>query len=83
MPPATPGFGVAAKEVGRIWTEIERLGSCAPSRSIARTPRPRRATGGVYFFWSCSAVPVQIFRQCLVESLPQAIDLSVNTQRAA
>jgi hypothetical protein len=36
MPPANPGFGVAAKEVGRIWTEIERLKVVASASSEQR-----------------------------------------------
>ena len=36
MPPANPGFGVAAKEAGRIWTEVERLKAVASASSAQR-----------------------------------------------
>jgi hypothetical protein len=36
MPPAKPGFGVAAKDAGRIWTEIERLKAAASASSEQR-----------------------------------------------
>jgi hypothetical protein len=36
MPPAQPGFGVAATEAGRIWTEIERLKSAGLASSTHR-----------------------------------------------
>lgn len=36
MPPAQPGFGVAANEAGRIWTEIERLKSAGLASSTHR-----------------------------------------------
>ena len=36
MPPANPGFGVAAKEAGRIWAEIERLKAAASASSEQR-----------------------------------------------
>jgi hypothetical protein len=29
MPPAQPGFSVAANEAERIWTAIERLTTCS------------------------------------------------------
>ena len=35
MPPAKPGFGVAATDAGRIWAEIERLKSAASSPNAA------------------------------------------------
>ena len=36
MPPAKPDFGVAAKEAGRIWMEIERLKAAASGSSEQR-----------------------------------------------
>jgi hypothetical protein len=36
MPPAKPGFGVAAREAHRIWTEVERL---KPVASASPGPR--------------------------------------------
>jgi hypothetical protein len=47
MPSAIPGFGVAAEEAGRIWTEIERLKTAASASSAHRNQADKWSR---YFF---------------------------------
>jgi len=63
MPPAMPGFGVAAKEAGRIWTEIERLKAAASASSEQRHWRRPNSVSGLA---ASKARPCAVHKACPV-----------------